>query len=133
MSDLEQLIASMTVSDLAKLSGKTASEIAAFALSGSVPRATSTAPSTRATEKPRPPRPNTNTNTTSVRTIAGRADLDARILAAVQAAGGPVSSAELEAQVGGNAMQRRAALKRLVESRKIQRQGVARATTYAAR
>jgi hypothetical protein len=131
MSDLEQFIASMTVGDLARLARKTPSQIAAFALSGSA--------TTAAVRKPRPPKPRPEKPgpwkpaKASTRTAAGRGDFESKILAAIRAAGGPVRSVELEAQVGGNPMQRRAALKRLVKARKIKREGVARATTYAAR
>jgi hypothetical protein len=68
----------------------------------------------------------------STRTKNGRSEYDARVLAAIKAAGGPASAESLLPKTGGDAGQFRAATKRLLAGKKIKRSGKARGTKYAA-
>jgi len=125
MNDLERLIAEMTVADLAKLSGRTPAEIAAYALSG--PARSTTANPARAA------RPSARTPRNGKASDAGAGDLAAKILAVLGAAATPLRSMDLESSVGGTTEARRAALHRLIEDKKIRKSGVARGTRYALR
>ncbi len=66
------------------------------------------------------------------RTAAGRKDYDARVLAAIKAAGASVAAEDVINSIGGTGLQFRTATKRLIASRKIKRTGKARGTRYAA-
>ena len=61
------------------------------------------------------------------------AALATRVLDAIKNAGGTAQSVDIEKIVGGTAQQRRAALHRLIASRKLARTGKARSTTYTVR
>lgn len=132
MSDLEQLIANMTVADLARLGGKTASEIAAYALSGGAPAASGRARNGAAKKSGRGAAKPGRRASASTRTSVG-GDFDAKVLAAIENAGEPVRVEQIAGVVGGTPVQRRAALHRLVADKKLKRAGRARATTYEAR
>lgn len=121
---LENLVANMTIAQLAKLSGKTVADIAAIALAGSAPK------SNGAAKAERPARAGKRSRV-GTRAVGG--DFDARVLKAIEVAGGPVRSVDIEDQVGGTPVQRRAALHRLVAAKKVKRAGVSRATTYTAK
>jgi hypothetical protein len=140
MSELETLVAKMTLADLAAQTGRSVADIVAYALGAkgsAAPRvakaAVEAAPAKRGRKGKRGRAPKASKREGSLRTAAGRTDLDDRVLAAIKSAGGPTRSVDIESQVGGTPQQRRAALHRLVKSKKIKREGVARATTYIAR
>jgi hypothetical protein len=117
---IEDLVAEMTIGELAKRSGRTVEAITSWALGGRSSRAASNGA----------PRGGGGVNT---RTPAGREAFDEAVLQAIRGAGGEVQAADLAAIVGGNALQRRTALQRLVKRRKLRRAGQARATSYALR
>ena len=66
------------------------------------------------------------------RSVAGRGDYDARVLAVIADIGGPVAAEQVIGKIGGAPMQFRAATKRLLKSRKLKRTGKARGTRYEA-
>jgi hypothetical protein len=143
MSDLETLVAKMTLADLATQTGRSVADIVAFALGAriaSAPRAVKAAVVGAVVAKRRGRKGKRGRLAKAVaaakgslRTAAGRTDLDDRVLAAIRAASGPTRSVDIESQVGGTPQQRRAALHRLLKLRKIKREGAARATVYIAR
>jgi hypothetical protein len=65
------------------------------------------------------------------RAASGRGKFDEAVLAAVKAGKGPVKAVDLRKKVGGTSLQMRAALHRLIASKKIKAQGKARGTTYS--
>ena len=129
-SDLESIVAGMSVERLAQLSGKSVSEIAVYALSGSRAPSTNGARARRSAAADKPAKAAKGRKR---RRAGGGREFDEKILAAVRAAGGPVRSVDLEKQVGGDPESRRNALKRLVKTKQLKRTGVARATRYEAR
>lgn len=68
----------------------------------------------------------------SRRTAEGRGDHDAKVLAALKAASGPVAAEDVIKRVGGIGLQFRTSTCRLLASRKIRRTGKARGTRYVA-
>lgn len=127
-SALEDLVGSMSISELAQRSGKTIEAITAFALGD-------TNGSPRAKASPQSTATRLRKETTGQRTTAtARAgSFDEKVLAAIVAAGGEARSVDIEAAVGGTAEERRGALHRLVAAKKLKRSGIARATKYAVR
>ncbi|MCA9715138.1 MAG: hypothetical protein KC468_10700 [Myxococcales bacterium] len=67
----------------------------------------------------------------NTRTAAGRKAYDDALLDALKAEDKPVSASRLIARVGGSKLQARAALNRLIETKKITWTGKARGTKYA--
>lgn len=65
-----------------------------------------------------------------VRTSSGRETYDAKVLAAIEAAKGPVSAEQVRKLAGGTPIQFRAAVERLMESKRVKRLGKARGTRY---
>lgn len=66
----------------------------------------------------------------NTRTSDMREAFDAKVFAAVQAAGGPVGAGEIQKQTGGTNMQVRAACNRLIEADRLSWSGKARGTRY---
>lgn len=128
-SALEDLVGNMTLAELAARSGKSVAAIAAYALGGA---AGSNGARTRSD-----PEPTAKTGrrkaVAQTRTRTGREEFDTRVLDAIKNAGGTAQSVDIEKIVGGTAQQRRAALHRLIASRKLARTGKARSTTYTVR
>jgi hypothetical protein len=73
-----------------------------------------------------------DTGGVNTKTPAGRKRYDAAVVAAVRAAKGPVSAAQIRAVVGGTPLQTRTALNRLIDAGKIKWTGKARGTRYRA-
>lgn len=130
---LENLVGDMTLSELGQRSGKTVSDIVSFALGSKSPRATTSSNGAPRAAKTTSSKTKTKTTSTTVdvRTRASHAELDAKLLEVIKTLG--TARASDLACVGGDEFQRRAALHRLIEARKIRRTGVARATTYTAK
>jgi hypothetical protein len=131
-SALEDLVGNMTLAELAARSGKSVEAIAAYALGGA-----SGSNGARARAATSSPEPSAKTGrrkaVAETRTRTGRDDFDTRVLDAIKNAGGTAQSVDIEKIVGGTAQQRRAALHRLIASRKLARTGKARSTTYTVR
>ena len=132
----------MTLSELADRSGKSVSQIIAWALPGK--SGGGKAPATRAAAKPAASngraqaKPSVGAakgggKAVNTRTPEGRAKYDAAVYDAVAAAGQPVGSSKLRKSVGGTPLQLRTALNRLIEDGKVTYEGKARATRYALR
>ena len=132
----------MTLSELADRSGKSVTQIIAWALPGKsgggkapAPRAaakTNGAPSSKAAAKPSAAG-GKGSKAVNTRTPEGRAKYDAAVYDAVAAAGQPVGSSKLRKSVGGTPLQLRTALNRLIEEGKVTYEGKARATRYSLR
>lgn len=122
----------MTLTELAKRSGRSVTEIAMYALGGNAVSRAATSKN-GATAKAKTTKPGRRAAVASVRSRSGREDFDNRVLDAVRSLGGRAQSVDVERLVGGTPQQRRAALKRLVATKKLTRSGNARATTYALR
>jgi hypothetical protein len=127
---LEDLVGRMTVAELAQRSGRSVESIIAYALGGSVkaPARTSTNG-----EAVKPRGRGGRKASVHTRTIAGRSEFDERVLDAVRSLGGSAQSKDIARVVGGSTLQRRVALKRLVQSRKLSRSGNTAATMYTLR
>lgn len=124
MNQLEILIGEMTIADLARTSGKSVAEIAAYILGGvAAPK------STKGPNKGAPEAEATNGTPKATAT----AKLAADILAALGRSGTPLRSMDLEKLVGGTTEIRRHVLAQLLAAKKIRKSGVARGTRYAIR
>ena len=131
----------MTLSELADRSGKSVSQIIAWALpgktgGGKAPRPTAKpngVPSGKAAAKPAAGASKGGSKAVNTRTPEGRAKYDAAVYDAVAAAGQPVGSSKLRKSVGGTPLQLRTALNRLIEDGKVTYEGKARATRYSLR
>jgi hypothetical protein len=122
MNQLEILIGEMTIADLARISGKSVAEIAAYVLGGGpVPK------STNSTSKGAP------AATNGTPKAAATAKLAADIIAALEKSDTPLRSMDLEKLVGGTTETRRHVLAQLLAEKKIRKSGVARGTRYAVR
>jgi hypothetical protein len=127
---LEDLVASMSVRELSERSGRTVSEIAVFALGGArspsntTPRTTPN-PARNGAASPKP-----RGGAVDTRSAAGRAAYEAAVHGVVRDATDVVSANDVRANVGGTAMQARAALNRLIEQGRIRYKGKARGTRY---
>ncbi len=126
----------MTISELADRSGRSVSQIIAWAHPGKSGESKTAAPKA-APKKPAakaPAAPSTgggkNVNT---RTPEGRAAYDVAVLNAVTASNKPIGSSKLRKAIGGTPLQLRTALNRLIEDGKVTYQGKARATKYSLR
>jgi hypothetical protein len=128
---LEDLVGRMTVAELALRSGRSVEAIAAFALGGTA-KASTRASANGEVAKPQG-RAGGRRASVQTRTIAGRTEFDDRVLDAVRSLGGSAQSKDIQRLVGGTTLQRRVALKRLVQSRKLTRSGNTAATTYTLR
>lgn len=138
-SPLEEFVGSMTLSELADRSGKSVTQIIAWALPGKSGGATKSA-SRPASKKPvgRPPGSSSGAGkgggkAVNTRTPEGRAQYDAAVFDAVSGAGKPLGSSALRKKVGGTPLQLRTALNRLIEDGKVTYEGKARATRYSLR
>ena len=150
-NSLESLFATMSVGELAQRCGTSVAEIVQSAFGTSTPRA----PAKRGPGRPpgsgrkpgrppgsgrkpgRPPKAAAaaapapaGKSKVDTRAAAGRGKFDEAILAAVKSAKGAIKAAELRKKVGGTSLQVRAALHRLIASKKIKSQGKARGTSY---
>jgi hypothetical protein len=127
MSQLETLIADMTIADLAKLAGTSVTEIAVYALGGSASRPNGTAVHRRPG----------NGSTTRAAASPGKSEatdqLAQDILAALGRSDTPLRSMDLEKLVGGTTPTRRYVLHKLLADKKIRKSGTARGTRYALR
>jgi hypothetical protein len=130
---LENLVGNMQLAELAQRSGRSVSEIVDFAMgtksrNGTTARyAKSGSPRANAT----PTIKRSATAAVDTRTRQGRNDLDARMLDAIRTLGS-AKAKDLES-VGGEELQRRTSLHRLIASKQIRREGVARGTVYRAK
>ncbi len=124
----------MTLSELADRSGKSVTQIIAWALPGKSGGAKASAPRAKT-----PARAGGGGGkggggkAVNTRTPEGRAAYDVDVLNAVQGANKPVGSSYLRKKAGGTSLQMRTALNRLIEAGKVTYQGKARATKYSAR
>ena len=131
-SALEDLVGNMTLAELAARSGKSVEAIAAYAMGGASgsngargrAEISNVEPGAKAGRRKA---------VAETRTRSGRDEFDARVLDAIKNAGGTAQSVDIEEIVGGTAQQRRAALHRLIASRKLARTGKARSTAYTVR
>ena len=127
---LENLIAGMTLAELATRSGRSVEAIVSYAMNGRSPsngEARSKSTTSTTASKPAQARRTGKVNT---RTPAGRAAYEAALLGALQASGKPTLAQELRRKVGGAPTQARATLNRLIEIGKVSSVGQARATRY---
>jgi hypothetical protein len=130
---LEHLVGNMQLAELAQRSGKSVSEIVAFAMGTKSSNGTTARlakhGSPRASATPTAKR--SAATAVDTRTRQGRAELDQRMLDAIRSLG-TAKAKDLEG-VGGDELQRRASLHRLMASKQIRREGVARGTVYRAK
>ncbi len=126
----------MTLSELADRSGKSVTQIIAWAQSGK------SAGSAKSATQPAPKKPEAKARaaaggggkagkSVNTRTPEGRAQYDAAVFDAVSAAGKPVGSSALRRKIGGTPLQLRTALNRLIDDKKVTYEGRARATRYS--
>ena len=136
---LENLVARMTVGELAQRSGRSVADIAVFALGGAAvrgPRVGSPKPNGVARGKPSRDRGGSGhveAKRVDTRTQQGRATYERDVLAALQKSSGKTSAQDIRKQVGGTPEQARVTLNRLIELGKVQYEGQARATRYWAK
>ena len=135
----------MTLSELADRSGKSVSQLIAWALPGKsggdkAPAARAAAaakpngvPGAKAAAKPSGGASKGGSKAVNTRTPEGRAKYDVAVYDAVAAAGQAVGSSKLRKSVGGTPLQLRTALNRLIEDGKVTYEGKARATRYSLR
>ncbi len=132
----------MTLSELADRSGKSVSQIIAWALPGKSGGAKASTPRAAKASAPAASGGSSSSSSKSsggggkavnTRTPEGRAAYDVAVYDAVQAASKPVGSSYLRKKAGGTSLQMRTALNRLIEDGKVTYQGKARATKYSAR
>ena len=135
-SPLEEFVGSMTLSELADRSGKSVSQIIAWALPG---KSGASKPVSRPAAK-KPAGKSTGGGgskgggkVVNTRTPEGRAAYDEAVFGAVSGAGKPLGSSALRKKVGGTPLQLRTALNRLIEDGKVTYEGKARATRYSLR
>lgn len=137
-SPLEEFVGSMTLSELADRSGKSVTQIIAWALPGKSGAGKS---ATRPAAKKPAAKPSGASagaskgggKAVNTRTPEGRAQYDAAVFDAVSAANKPLGSSALRKKVGGTPLQLRTALNRLIEDGKVTYEGKARATRYSLR
>lgn len=72
----------------------------------------------------------TNTETVNTRSIAGRTELDAKILATLKRRKEPAASSDIVTATGASVLQVRASLHRLIAGGKVAASGNTRATRY---
>ncbi len=113
MTTLEALASTLTIAELADKSGRSISEIVAFAM-----------PSNGHA------RDRAASATVDTQTASARDRYDARVLKALQAADGWSRATQIRERVGGSPLQIRTALHRLIERGVISQRGQARATEY---
>lgn len=129
-NQLEALVASLTIEDLADRSGRSVTEIVGFAL-GAPSNASRRSP-TKGAKKTVVHSASSGNHDVNTRSLDGRRQYESDVLTALQEAPGWTSAAELRQKVGGTPMQARAALNRLIQEGRITYQGQARATKYRA-
>ena len=122
----------VTIGELASMKGEF-SKVAGSLTVGELRAGKATAGSGRKRGGPGRAGRRASSNSADTRTKAARATYDAKVLAAVKAAGDKIGADEVREQVGGTADQVRTSLKRLIKSKKVKRSGRARATRYVAR
>lgn len=131
---LEDLVARMTVRELAERSGRSVTDIAVFALGGAraggspskaAPAAKTATNGVKVTHRARGGAKGVDT-----RSSAGRAQYERDVLGVLTRTNGPTNAQAIRAQVGGTPAQARAALNRLIENGEVQYEGKARATRY---
>ena len=129
----------MTLSELSDRSGKSVSQIIAWALPGKSGGAKASTPRAAA-KKPAAAKASGGGSSTksagkgvNTRTPEGRAQYDAAVYEAVSSAGKPIGSSKLRKAAGGTPLQMRTALNRLIEEGKVTYEGKARATRYSLR
>ena len=134
-SALEEFVGSMTLSELADRSGKSVTQIIAWALPGKSGGASKSAsrPAKKPAAKASSGAAKGGGKAVNTRTPEGRAQYDVAVFDAVSAAGKPLGSSALRKKVGGTPLQLRTALNRLIESGKVTYEGKARATRYSLR
>lgn len=130
---LEDLVARMTVKELAERSGRSVTDIAVFALAGgrsaAAPKAARTARTNgAAVAAPAVSRP--RGKGVDTRSSQGRAQYERDVLGVLTRTRSPTNAQHIRAQVGGTPAQARAALNRLIENGEVQYEGKARATRY---
>lgn len=139
-SPLEALVGSMSIAELSQRSGKSVGQIVDWALGKGGPGRRPASNSTSASSGAGRGRASAGGGggggggkAVNTRTPAGREAYDQAVLAAVQAARGPIGAGPLRKKVGGTALQVRTALNRLIEAGRINYEGRARATRYTPR
>lgn len=128
---LEDLVARMTVKELAERSGRSVTDIAVFALGGGHSASAPKAPAkrTNGVSVAAAPRPRAAKGV-DTRSAQGRAQYERDVLGVLTRAKSPTNAQAIRAQVGGTPAQARAALNRLIENGEVQYEGKARATRY---
>lgn len=124
---LENLIADMTLADLARMSGKSVSELAAYILSGSTSTPKARAPKAKSNGAA----PTATQANGAKRTAEATDALGEAIIVALEKADAPMSSEALAAIVGGTSATRRYAIAKL--GKKIKSTGRARGVRYSLR
>ena len=132
---LEQLVSQLTLNELASKSNRSVEQIVSFAFAGT----TTTSPrngtannrpngaeATRVATKRAPA-----TSEVDTRSAAGRKAFEASVYRAVADAPGKISASQIRDQLGGTALQIRAALNRLIEDGRVNYEGKARGTRYS--
>ena len=135
-SPLEEFVGSMTISELADRSGKSVSQIIAWALPGKSGGSKPAAPGAAAKKTAAKAAGGSSTGgskNVNTRTPEGRAAYDIAVFDAVSASKKPIGSSKLRKAIGGTPLQLRTSLNRLIEEGKVTYQGKARATKYALR
>jgi hypothetical protein len=129
---LEDLVARMTVRELAERGGRSVTDIAVFALGGGrtagPTKAASAAPRANGAKVAAAPRP--RAKGVDTRSAQGRAQYERDVLGVLARSKSPTNAQAVRAQIGGTPAQARAALNRLIETGEVQYEGKARATRY---
>ncbi len=123
----------MTLSELADRSGKSVSDIIAWALPGKGGGAKAPRPAAVKKAAPKAAAGGGKSKVVNTRTPEGRAEYDTAVLEAVGSFKSAAGSSQLRKKVGGTPLQMRTALNRLIESGKVTYEGKARATRYSLR
>ncbi|MEM6290038.1 MAG: hypothetical protein AAGA54_02200 [Myxococcota bacterium] len=122
----------MTLSELADRSGKSVSDIIAWALPGKAGGAKAPRPAPKKAA-PKAAAGGGKSKVVNTRTPEGRAAYDEAVLQAVGSFKSPAGSSQLRKKVGGTPLQMRTALNRLIDEKKVTYEGKARATRYSLR
>lgn len=135
MSALEDVVAGLTVADLARFAKLSIADIVALVLQPKVngevvkevgPAVKNGAPGKKAKKAGRRPA------VADTPAVAGAAPYDEKLFVFLTGAGGPVSATEVRTAVGGSPAEVRAALHRLRDAGRVRTRGQRRATRYSA-
>lgn len=130
---MEALVGEMTLRELSTKSKKSVDAIVAWALGGRTSSPGRIRVGNGSGRKSSTANGSPEGKTVNTRTAKGRERYEQAVLETVKQASGPMSAQEIRSKVGGTPLQARTVLNRLIEGRKLEFEGRARATRYFAR